>query len=91
MQSINEELETSKEELEATNEELTTVNDEMSHRNLELRQSNTDLLNFQSSANLAILLLGRDLLIRRFTAQAAKGFNLLDSDIGRPIGSLRTT
>jgi two-component system CheB/CheR fusion protein len=89
LQSINEELETSKEELEATNEELTTVNDEMSHRNLELRQLNSDLLNFQSSANLSILLLGRDLSIRRFTAQAAKGFNLLDSDIGRPIGSLR--
>ena len=70
LQSINEELETSKEELESANEELTTVNDEMGRRNAELSRLNSDLTNFQTSARQAIVVLGRDLAIRRFSAQA---------------------
>lgn len=89
LQSINEELETSKEELESTNEELTTVNEEMANRNAELIRLTSDLTNLQTSTRLAILLLGRDLTIRRFSAQAEKQFNLLAADVGRPIGSLR--
>jgi two-component system CheB/CheR fusion protein len=89
LQSINEELETSKEELESTNEELTTVNEEMVNRNAELTRLNSDVVNLQSSINVAILLLGRDLTIRRFTQPAEKLFNLLPSDIGRPIGVVK--
>jgi two-component system CheB/CheR fusion protein len=84
LQSTNEELETSKEELESANEELTTVNDEMSHRNAELSRLNSDLTNIQTSARQAILVLGRDLTIRRFSAPAEKQFNLTAADIGRP-------
>ena len=89
LQSVNEELETSKEELESANEELTTVNEEMTNRNLELNRLNNDLVNLQSSANLAIVLLGRDLTIRRFGPQAEKQFGLRVSDVGRPIGHIR--
>lgn len=89
LQSINEELETSKEELESANEELTTVNEEMANRNTELNRLNSDLVNVQTSARLAIVLLGRDLTVRRFSAQAEKHLNLLVSDIGRPIGNVR--
>lgn len=89
LQSINEELETSKEELESANEELTTVNDEMAHRNVELNQANSDLVNFQASTKIAILLLGPDLTVRRFSAQAEKGFNVRASDIGRPVTEIR--
>jgi two-component system CheB/CheR fusion protein len=89
LQSLNEELETSKEELESANEELTTVNEEMANRNLELGRLNSDLLNLQTSIHLSILLLGRDLAIRRFSAQAEKQFNLLATDVGRPIGNVR--
>ena len=89
LQSINEELETSKEELESTNEELTTINEEMSNRNVELNRVNNDLVNFQSSAKLAVLLLGRDLTIRRFSTQAEKQLELLITDIGRPISHIR--
>ena len=83
LQSVNEELETSKEELESANEELTTLNEEMSSRNLELSRLNSDLVNIQTSARLAIVLLGRDLTIRRFSTQAEKQFNLLAADVGR--------
>ena len=89
LQSINEELETSKEELESANEELTTVNEEMSNRNSELNHLNGDLKNLYVSLNTAILLLGRDLTIRRFTPPAEKIFNLIATDVGRPLGGIR--
>src|SRR5207253_620110 len=89
LQSVNEELETSKEELESANEELTTVNDEMANRNAELNRANADLNNLHTSINMAILLLTRDLAIRRFTPLAGKLFNLLAGDVGRPLSNVR--
>lgn len=89
LQSINEELETSKEELESTNEELTTVNEEMASRNTELNRLNNDLSNLHVSINTAILVLGRDLCIRRFTPLAEKAFNLMATDVGRPLSGVR--
>ncbi|MBC7366905.1 MAG: PAS domain S-box protein [Undibacterium sp.] len=88
-QSLNEELETSKEELESTNEELTTVNEEMASRNIELSRVNSDLTNFQASTKLVIVLLGRDLTLRRFSPQAGKQFRLAAADIGRPFRNVR--
>ena len=85
LQSTNEELETAKEELQSTNEELTTMNEEMQNRNRELAQSNNDLQNLLASANLALVVLGRDLRIRIITPQAEKLLKLKSSDIGRPI------
>ena len=89
LQSLNEELETSKEELESTNEELTTVNEEMVNRNAELNRLNNDLTNLETSTKLVIVLLNRDLTIRRFSAQAEKQFSLLATDLGRSIGTVR--
>ncbi len=89
LQSLNEELETSKEELESSNEELTTVNEEMAHRNAEIARVSSDLVNVQTSARLVIVLLGRDLRVRSFSAQAARLLNLHEADIGRPIGHVR--
>ncbi len=89
LQSINEELETSKEELESANEELTTVNEEMGNRNAELNRIHGDLFNLQTSTKLAVVLLGRDMSIRRFSAQAEKQFDLLATDLGRPVSYLR--
>jgi two-component system CheB/CheR fusion protein len=89
LQSLNEELETSAEELESSNEELATINEEMANRNAELNRLNSDLVNLQTSTKLAIVLLGRDLTIRRFSAQAEKQFNLLATDVGRPISNIR--
>jgi two-component system, chemotaxis family, CheB/CheR fusion protein len=89
LQSINEELETSKEELESTNEELITVNEEMVNRNAELNRLNSDLNNLQTSVDLGVVLLGRDLTIRRFSPVAERTFSLLASDVGRPIGALK--
>ncbi len=89
LQSLNEELETSKEELESTNEELLTVNEEMGHRNLELNRLVADLNNLHLSINTAILVLNRDLTVRQFTPRAEKTFNLLPTDVNRPLASVR--
>ncbi|MES9901196.1 MAG: CheR family methyltransferase [Sedimenticola sp.] len=90
LQSTNEEMETAKEELQSTNEELATVNEELENRNLDLGLANNDLTNLLSSVNLPILMLGEDLRIRQFTPQAEKLLNLIETDIGRPIGQIRS-
>jgi two-component system CheB/CheR fusion protein len=89
LQSINEELETSKEEIQSSNEELATVNDELQNRNQELAESNDDLTNLLANVQMAIVMLGRDLRIRRFTPAAEKLLNLIAGDIGRPIGDIK--
>jgi two-component system CheB/CheR fusion protein len=85
LQSMNEELETAKEELQSANEELTTVNEELQNRNAELAHVAADLGNLLASVNIPILMLSRDLRIRRYTPSATKVFNLIQTDIGRPI------
>jgi len=73
LQSTNEELQTAKEELESTNEELHTVNEQLHNRNFELTEANTDLVNLLSSVNIAMVMLGRDLRIRRVTPRGGSG------------------
>ena len=89
LQSTNEELETAKEELQSTNEELNTVNEELENRNAELNQLNNDLHNLLTGLNIPIVVLGQDLRIRRFTASAERVFNLIRSDVGRPITDIK--
>src|SRR5262249_38080896 len=89
LQSINEELETSKEEIQSSNEELATLNEELQHRNFELSLTNNDLVNLFSSVQMAIVMLGADLSIRRFTPMAEKILNLIPADVGRPISDIK--
>jgi two-component system CheB/CheR fusion protein len=89
LQSTNEELETAKEELQSTNEELTTLNEELSNRNLEMMQMNSDLSNLLASIQLPIVMVDNDLLVRRATPAARHAFNILQSDVGRPISDFR--
>jgi len=88
LQSTNEELQTAKEEIQATNEELSTINEELYRRNAETLEISNDLQNFLDSVNIAILMLACDLRIRRFTTAAARLFNLIPTDIGRPVGNI---
>jgi two-component system CheB/CheR fusion protein len=89
LQSTNEELETSKEELESTNEELTTVNDELNSSNFSLQMLGNDLKNLLESTVIPIVMVDRDMCIRRLTPMAEKVFKVLPSDIGRPITDFR--
>src|SRR5438552_7434585 len=89
LQSTNEELETAKEELQSTNEELTTLNEELSNRNLEMMQINSDLNNLLASIQLPIVMVDNTLTVRRATPAARQAFNILQTDIGRPLRELR--
>jgi PAS domain S-box-containing protein len=90
LRSAGEELETSREELQSVNEELTTVNTEFRMRVEELARTNADLRNFMSAAQIATLFLDRERNITRFTPAAAPLFNLIPSDVGRPITDLKS-
>ena len=89
LQSTNEELDTAKEELQSTNEELNTVNDELRARNEELSRVNSDLENLLASVHIAIVIVARDLRIRRFTPMAERVLNLIPADVGRPISHIK--
>lgn len=89
LQSTNEELETSKEEIQSSNEELATVNDELNNRNAELSRLNNDLVNLLGSVQMAIVMLGPDLRIRRYTPIAEKLLNLIPSDVGRLLTDIK--
>jgi two-component system CheB/CheR fusion protein len=90
LQSTNEELQTAKEEAQSANEELATVNEELRHRNTEMSRVNNDLINLLSGVNIPIVMVGRDLRIRRFTPLAEKVFNLIPTDLGRPISDIKS-
>lgn len=89
LQSTNEELDTAREELQSNNEELGTVNDELQARNDELSRVNGDLLNLFGSVQIPILMVSSELRVRRFTPAAEKLFNLMASDVGRPVSHVR--
>ena len=86
LQSANEELETSKEELQSVNEELNSVNSDLERAVSQLQIANDDLANLLASSEFPILFLDSELKIKRFTPASRKLFNLIPSDIGRPIG-----
>jgi two-component system CheB/CheR fusion protein len=91
LQSVNEELETSKEEIESSNEELATVNDELNNRNLELSRLNNDLNNIFDNVEMPVVLIDREMRIRRFTKDAQQTLTLDTADLKRPISHLQSS
>jgi two-component system CheB/CheR fusion protein len=90
LQSANEELETSKEELQSVNEEVTTVNGELAHRVQELAHANSDLKNLLESTQIATIFLDNELRVTNFTPAVADIFPLVEADIHRPIGHIKS-
>ena len=88
-QAGNEELETAQEELESANEELNTLNEELKISNVEFSKVNRDLTNLLESISIPLVMVGRDLRIRRFTRAIEPMLNLIASDVGRSITDLQ--
>ena len=88
LRSASEELETSREELQSINEELSTVNQELKSSVEELGRSNSDLQNLMASTQIATLFLDRDLCIQRYTPPAVALFNIIPTDVDRPLSDL---
>jgi two-component system CheB/CheR fusion protein len=88
LQSTNEEMETSKEELQSLNEELATVNNELHAKVMDLSRANNDMNNLLAGTGVATVFLDQRLNILRFTPTASLLINLIDSDVGRPVGHI---
>jgi len=61
----------------------------LSNRNLEMTQMNSDLKNLLASIQLPIVMVDNELLVRRVTPAARNVFNVLQSDVGRPISDFK--
>ncbi|APO68521.1 protein-glutamate methyltransferase CheR-type protein [Rhizobium gallicum] len=85
LQSTNEELETSKEELQSFNEELNTVNSQLQLKISELERTTNDLNNLLAGSATATLFLDNKLAINWFAPATKELFDLVTSDVGRPI------
>jgi len=88
LQSTNEELETSKEELQSVNEELGTVNIELQQNVTELSRANNDMNNLLAGTGVGTVFVDHQLCIRRFTPTATQLINLIQTDVGRPVGHI---
>jgi two-component system, chemotaxis family, CheB/CheR fusion protein len=88
LRSATEELETSKEELQSVNEELTTVNHELKEKVDEVSRANSDLRNLMASTAIGTIFLDRALHIKLYTPPVLGLFNIIPSDLNRPLDHL---
>lgn len=90
LQSTNEELETSKEELQSINEELVTVNSELQAKIVQLADMQNDMKNLLDNIHIGTIFLDQHFIIRRFTRDATQIYRLVDSDVGRALGDIKS-
>ncbi|SIO24204.1 two-component system, chemotaxis family, CheB/CheR fusion protein [Rhodovulum sp. ES.010] len=88
LMASNEELQSSNEELQSVNEEVNTVNAEFQEKMEQLNRANADLSSMIRAVGVATVFLDETLLIRRFSPDATRIFNLREGDIGRPLGDI---
>lgn len=85
LQSTNEESLTTKEEMQSLNEELMTINMQYQSKEDELTRLNNDMKNLLDATEIGTIFLDNNMHILRYTPQVRKLFNLIPSDVGRPI------
>ncbi|MBI9086683.1 MAG: PAS domain-containing protein [Desulfobacterales bacterium] len=90
LQSTNEELESSKEELQSLNEELQTVNAELQSKVEELSAAQDDMRNLMNGTEVATIFVDNDMRVRRFTREATRIVNFIQTDVGRPLEHVTT-
>lgn len=88
LRAATEELETSREELQSINEELSTVNHELKSNVDLLSSANSDMQNLMDATSIATVFVDRGLRIMRYTPAAVGLFNLIPTDLGRPLTDL---
>src|SRR5699024_10475081 len=88
LQATTKELETSQERFYSVSEELKSVNQELETKIDELSEANDDLKNLMEATAVAILFFDFDLRLQRFTDSVGSIFNIIQSDVGRPLDHL---
>lgn len=86
--AANEELQSTNEELHSVNEELYTVNAEYQMKIGELTEVQSDLDNLLTSLDVGVIVLNKDLTIRRFNDEAIRAFTIREHDQDRLITEL---
>ena len=89
-QSTNEELLASKEELQSLNEELNALNSQLQETLERQRTTADDLQNVLYSTKVATIFLDTRFNIRFFTPATRALFNVIPSDLGRPLTDLKS-
>ena len=89
-QSTNEELLASKEELQSLNEELNALNSQLQETLERQRTTSDDLQNVLYSTDVATIFLDTRFNIRFFTPATKALFNVIPSDVGRPLTDLKS-
>ena len=89
-QATNEELLASEQESGSLNEELTALNGQLQETLHQQQTTSNDLQNILYSANVATIFLDAELRIRFFTPGVKALFNIIATDIGRPLEDLRS-
>jgi len=89
-QSTNEELLASKEELQSLNEELNALNSQLQETLDRQRTTADDLQNVLYSTDVATIFLDNRFKIRFFTPATKALFNVIPSDVGRPLSDLKS-
>ncbi|MFG0286702.1 MAG: chemotaxis protein CheB, partial [Rhodopirellula sp. JB044] len=85
LKSSNEELLSMNEELQSANEELETSKEEIKATSDAVARAHDDLENLLRSTQIATVFLDENLLIRSFTPAIADIYDLIPTDIGRPL------
>ena len=88
MQSANEELTSTNEELETSREEMVNMNSELQKKVMQFSELSSDMENLLVSTAIGTVFLDSRLNIRRFTPVLTGIFNLIPSDVGRPISDI---
>ncbi|HEY1304857.1 MAG TPA: PAS domain-containing protein [Vicinamibacterales bacterium] len=90
LRATNAKLEDSTSQLHAVNAELSTVNSRLRENVRELVSRNDDLANLLAVTDVAAVFVDRHMCISRWTMAATRLFDLVQSDIGRPLGEVIT-
>jgi PAS domain-containing protein len=88
LQSTNEELTSSKDEMQAMNDELQEVNAELKTKLADLAQAQADVRNLLLGVDVVMLLVDRELRLRRYSEAARQQFGLSDASLGLPLATL---
>jgi two-component system, chemotaxis family, CheB/CheR fusion protein len=88
LKSSNEELLSMNEELQSANEELETSKEEVQATNEALARAHANLSNLLTSTTIATIFLDDALNIQSFTPAVAQLYNVLPSDVGRPLAHI---
>src|SRR5262249_19734186 len=86
----NRELQVLYDDLNVANKDLLRLNEELHARNREVEGASNELASGVRSAGIAIVVLGPDLRIRRFTNVAERIFRLRDGDMDKSVYEIPT-